>query len=173
MGIVLRQRLLTVALVVGALVILVSALAYQTASVTNPTSFVVDTTGNAALAMAPGTTPDTGVTVSVAGRRLSITINDKLQPGSVYKFSDVFKITNTGPAGGSPYAAVNLSHTAADGWPAGVTLAAFQTGTANDLSTVTLNNTTQTSVEVDLQLTVDGAYAGTGGSFGINVVGSR
>lgn len=157
----------------AALAILVSASAYKTAIVTNPTTFTVDTTGNASLAMAAGTSPDAGVTVTVSGRRLTITINDTMQPGSVYTFSDVFRITNTGPVGGGPYASVSLSYAATDGWPAGVTLALLQTGTSNDLGTVILNNTTMTSVEADIRITVDAGYAGSGGTFGISVTGSR
>lgn len=168
-----RRRIPGAALIAAALFILIGALAFQTAVVTNPTSFVVDATGNAALAMSPGTAPDPGVSVSVVGRRLSIVINDKMQPGSTYTFSDVFRISNVGPAGGGPYPSVRLGYATSGGWPPEVALAIFKTGTTQDLATITLDNTTATSVEVDLRLSVDASYAGTGGTFGIDITGSR
>jgi hypothetical protein len=108
---------------------------------------------------------DPGISVDVSSGQMKITIKDKLQPGSHYKWADVFKVVNKGYFNGTdytPYSAITLDYT--DPTPAsGITVKLTQAATSGGpnsldsgvgLNSLTLNNTTTPSVNVDVQIDV-------------------
>lgn len=158
-------RLMGLATVLVALAAAVNALAFKTATVTNPTTFTVDTTSAAALAFAAATSPGTGFTASIPTtganqRQLEIVINDKMQPNSVYRFTNVFKVTNT--ATGTPATTLGVDTSAL---PAGVTVTLYTAdGTFSTPLVGQILDATTSTLSVDVQIAVDAAYTGSGGS---------
>lgn len=91
-------KFMGLAVVLVAMAVMVNTLAYKTAVVTNGMTITVDTTGSAKLAVAAAAAPDPGLGTSVTNGKLTLTINDKMQPDSVYTFQDAFQVTNSDAA---------------------------------------------------------------------------
>jgi hypothetical protein len=151
------KKWIGLAVLVVALIMAINAFAYRTASVTNGFSITVDSTNNAALAIDAPTTPDPGITATISGGKMNLTVNEKVQPDSVYSFEDVLKITNK------------------TGYP--VTLAHSFTGGASGLTvTLTRHDGSPLGVlpagqSIECKLTV-ATTAGYGGSLGAITSGS-
>jgi hypothetical protein len=91
------RKLIGLAVLLVALAMVVNALAYSKATVKNTTSFNIDTTGSATLAIdkSPAvTTPTPGLSVDDADGYLKISISDTIQPNATYMYGPVFKIVN-------------------------------------------------------------------------------
>lgn len=158
-------RLMGLAIVWVALAAAVNALAFKTATVTNPTTFTVGSTAGAALAFDAATSPGTGFTTSIPAtganqRQLQIVLNDTLQPNSVYRFTRVFKVTNL--ATGTPATTLSVDTSA---FPAGITVTLYKGDGlfTTPLAGQVLDATTST-VNVDMEVSVGAAYTGTGGT---------
>ena len=165
------SKVMGLAVIIVALAAVMNAMAYKTATVTNPTSFTVTSTTGAALAFSKADNEGTGFQTSVpdAGsnqRQLQIIITDNMQPGSVYKFTNVFSVTNAISG-----AVVDLTYSP-DALGQGITVQLLANGV--DLKSTTLGGTSPTSVAVDMIVTVSGSYTGTGGSnVGLSITGTQ
>jgi len=91
-------KLMGFAVVLVAMAVAVNALAFKTAVVTNGMSITVATTSASSLAFSAATAQDPGVSSSITAGKLTITVNDAMQPDSVYSYEDVVKITNSSAA---------------------------------------------------------------------------
>jgi hypothetical protein len=144
------SKLIGVIVVLMALGSIINATAFKTAAVTNSMAITVDTTANAALAMAAATTQDTGIAVTVSGGQLVLTVSDKMQPGSTYCFSGAFKVTNTGVT------APTFTFTAptTTSLPVGVTLSLFKGGAPCSTALTTQTLAANASSDIDMQIVV-------------------
>ncbi len=155
-------KLMGFAVVLVAMAVAVNALAFRTAVVTNGMSMTVDTTSASGLAFAAATVPDPGVSSVITDGKLIITVNDKMQPDSIYTYEDVVKITNNSGA------TVTLSYSTA-GLTGGTTLA-LKTPANADISGTTLASAT--SLEVKMVVTVPSTFVTNGGTLAAAQSGS-
>lgn len=89
-----RSRILGLAVVFVALALTMNALAFRTASVSSSATFSVVTSGSAALAVTNAGSPDPGIGTDETGGVFTLTINDKVQPNSEYRFANVMTVKN-------------------------------------------------------------------------------
>jgi hypothetical protein len=144
------NKLIGVIVVLMALGSIINATAFKTAAVTNNMAITVDTTANAALAMAAATAQDSGITVTAPTGQLLLTLTDKMQPGSTYCFSGAFKVTNTGV--GAPTFTFTAPTTT--GLPGSVTLSLFQGGAPCSTTLTGQTLIANASSNVEMQIVV-------------------
>jgi hypothetical protein len=134
---------LAVALVAGAVVI--NALAFSTATVTNATTFTVSSTNTAAIGITAAAFPGSGFSTSFTNNYLELAITNNMQPNSVYKFSNVLTVTNNTDTA----ATVNYSLTSP---PTGVTVRLLEAGTSTELTNKALAGAAAVTVDVEITL---------------------
>lgn len=146
------RKVLGLAIVLVALAVAINALAFKSASVTNSASFTVSATNAAALAIEAGGTPGTGFsTAGITDGSLTLTINDKMQPNSTYKFSEVFKVTHKATSTNS-ITGVGYTVSVPAGFQAS-DIKLYETGGSTELSNKTLTSGAP-SVTLDLEIHV-------------------
>lgn len=168
-------KLLGLSVVLVALAVVINALAFKSATVTNPTSFTVSSTTSAALSFSDtlvgGATRSNGVTVDIVDRQLSIDFTDNFQPNSRYRYLNVF---NVGKAAGIPDVTLGVDTSDV---PTGVTVNLYKAGGGfgggNQLSGAVIDGVTNTSYNVDMEIIVDATYAGVGGAFDLVITGTQ
>lgn len=163
-------KLMGLAVLLVALAVTMNALAFKTVVVTNPATLTVTGTGTAALAISAATTPGVGFAASEGGggnqRQWYINFQSAMQPNSVYTYSGVMKVSASTTDGN-----VTISNVTATA-PAGILVEVLRTGTTTPLQGAVIEAGTP-SWDVDVRVTVDPTYAGTGGNFNIQITANR
>jgi len=161
------SKLMGLAIVLVALAVAINALAFKSAEVTNAATFTVSATDSAALAIKAATTPGTGFTASNLGTGfLTLAITDNMQPNSKYKFSGVFKISNTTA---SNITGVGYTTT----FPAAVgTITLLDASDSTPLSNETLA-TPGGAIDVDMEITLLSTATTGAKTFNIVITGNQ
>lgn len=164
------RKVMGLAIVLVALAVAINALAFKTATVQNAATFTVSATNAAALAIEADATPGTGFTTAGIGTGyLTLTIDDNMQPNSVYTFDDVFKITNKASNTTTSITGINYSLSGLDAAIATVKLLDSADGT--QVSNETLAS--GASITVDLEITVLSTAALGAEPFEITISGNQ
>lgn len=159
------SKVMGLAVVLVALAVAINALAFKTASVTNSASFTISASKDAALGIDAGTTPGTGFTLSGQNTgAATLTIDDNMQPNSVYTFGQVFKLVNHANSG-----SITLTGYTATVTGGGATIKLYKAGTSDEIgagTAITLG--VGGSMDVDMEVTVTGAAGAKSASIVIN-----
>lgn len=161
-------KLMGAAVVVVGLAVALNALAFKTASVTNAASFTVSATQSAALAIEAAAPAGTGFTTNgLATGYLTLSIDDQMQPNSIYKFANVFQITNK--AANTTTSITGINYTAAV--DPNVVVKLYKAGTPQELTNETL--AAAASVAVDMEIEVKAGAALATKNFNIVISGNQ
>ncbi|MBI3968294.1 MAG: hypothetical protein HY329_21870 [Chloroflexi bacterium] len=156
----MTRRVLGLALTVVALAVLTVALAFKTPAIANSGLSNPDQP----LVVATDAPHDPGIVTSVSGGVVTFTINDKMQPDSVYTFGTALRLTNAGtvPVTDLAYAAMGLG--------GGVTLELVDTSSDVDLGGRSLAAGASTDLKFRIRVPAD--YPSKGGALGTPVSGT-